>query len=162
MRAHCVHTAHVDAGILTVQYGYITPAFLGSPWRGEFNMGDEKWVKIVENGQNCVTFQVWDIPNAWEDEKKNSLEPKTCQKGPRVGADYSPTSKTSHCVHGTPLEGGWASKGQVWTRHLAPAAPAARPSSPSQFHVCPVHQCTVPFGSLRVLSLLIRDKPSWF
>ena len=30
---------------------------------------------------------------------------------------------------------GGASIGQVWTRHLAPAAPASRPSSPSQFHV---------------------------
>ena len=24
------------------QYGYITPAFSGSPWWGEFNMGDGK------------------------------------------------------------------------------------------------------------------------
>ena len=30
-------------------------------------------------------------------------------------------------------------KGQVWTRHYAPAAPAStRPSSPSQFHFCPM------------------------
>ena len=36
------------------------------------------------------------------------------------------------------VEGG-ASIGQVWTRHLAPAAPASRPSSPSQFHDCPCH-----------------------
>ena len=28
-----------------------------------------------------------------------------------------------------------ASKGQVWARHLAPAAPASRPSLPSQFHM---------------------------
>ena len=34
---------------------------------------------------------------------------------------------------------GWASIGHVWTRHLAPAAPASRPSSPSQFHDCPCH-----------------------
>ena len=27
----------------------------------------------------------------------------------------------------------WATNGQVWTRHLAPAAPAPRPSSPLQF-----------------------------
>ena len=32
-----------------------------------------------------------------------------------------------------------ASIGQVWTRHLAPAAPASRPSSPSQFHGCLCH-----------------------
>ena len=34
---------------------------------------------------------------------------------------------------------GLASIGQVWTRHLAPAAPASRPSSPSQCHDCPCH-----------------------
>ena len=34
--------------------------------------------------------------------------------------------------------GGEAAKGQVWTRHLAPAALAGtRPSSPSQFIACP-------------------------
>ena len=32
-----------------------------------------------------------------------------------------------------------ASKGQVWTRHLAPAAPASRPSLPTQFHDCACH-----------------------
>ena len=32
-----------------------------------------------------------------------------------------------------------ASIGQVWTRHLAPAAPASRPSSPSQFLDCACH-----------------------
>ena len=32
-----------------------------------------------------------------------------------------------------------ASIGQVWTRHLAPAAPASRPSLPTQFHDCACH-----------------------
>ena len=32
-----------------------------------------------------------------------------------------------------------ASIGQVWTRHLAPAAPASRPSLPTQFHDCSCH-----------------------
>ena len=32
-----------------------------------------------------------------------------------------------------------ASIGQVWTCHLAPAAPASRPSSPTQFHDCSCH-----------------------
>ena len=32
-----------------------------------------------------------------------------------------------------------ASKGQVWTRHLAPAAPASQPSLPTQFHDCACH-----------------------
>ena len=35
--------------------------------------------------------------------------------------------------------GGGASIGQVWTRHLAPAAPASRPSLPTQFHDCACH-----------------------
>ena len=40
-------------------------------------------------------------------------------------------------VRAAPTTG--ASKGQVWTRHLAPAAPAfPRPSSPSQFIACPL------------------------
>ena len=34
---------------------------------------------------------------------------------------------------------GRASIGQVWTRHLAPAAPASRPSLPTQFHDCACH-----------------------
>ena len=46
------------------QYGYITPAFSGSPWRGEINMGDLKWIKLVENGQRRVTIQMCHIPNA--------------------------------------------------------------------------------------------------
>ena len=45
-------------------YGYITPAFSGSPQWGEFNMGDGKWVKMVENGQQKVTIQMCHIPNA--------------------------------------------------------------------------------------------------
>ena len=52
-------------------------------------------------------------------------------------------------------------------RHLAPAAPAPRPSLPSQFHIVhsTLHQCFVPFGSHRVLPFLlvgVRDKSSRF
>ena len=37
----------------------------------------------------------------------------------------------------SPMASRWASKGQVWTRYLAPAAPAfTRPSLPSQFIAC--------------------------
>ena len=36
-----------------------------------------------------------------------------------------------------------ASIGQVWTRHLAPAAPASRPSLPTQFHDCSCHADSV-------------------
>ena len=35
--------------------------------------------------------------------------------------------------------GGGGSIGQVWTRHLAPAAPASQPSLPTQFHDCACH-----------------------
>jgi hypothetical protein len=34
---------------------------------------------------------------------------------------------------------GMSSIGQVWTRHLAPATPASRPSLPTQFHDCACH-----------------------
>ena len=44
-------------------YGYITPAFSGSPSWGEFNMGDGKWVKMVDIGQQRVTIQMCHIPN---------------------------------------------------------------------------------------------------
>ena len=33
----------------------------------------------------------------------------------------------------------WASIGKVWPRHLAPAAPASRPSLPTQFYNCACH-----------------------
>ena len=36
-----------------------------------------------------------------------------------------------------PVWGGGGSIGQVCTRHCAPAAPASRPSSPTQLHDCP-------------------------
>ena len=45
-------------------YGYITPAFSGSPLWGEFNMGDGKWVKMVDIGQQRVTIHMCHIPNA--------------------------------------------------------------------------------------------------
>ena len=38
-----------------------------------------------------------------------------------------------------PCVAGGISIGQVCTRHCAPAAPASRPSSPTQFHDCPCH-----------------------
>ena len=51
-----------------------------------------------------------------------------------------------------------ASIGQVWTRHLAPAAPASRPSSPSQFHDC---LCHADSALQFVPSLLPRWGKSW-
>ena len=61
-------------------------------------MGDGKRVKMGENGQQRVTIQMCHIPNAQEAKKNPSMAPKTCQKGPKVGSEYLPTSKTSHCV----------------------------------------------------------------
>ena len=61
--AHAVRSFGVPI-VGRVEYGYITPAFSGSQWWGEFNMGDGKWVKMVENGQKWVTIQMCHIPNA--------------------------------------------------------------------------------------------------
>ena len=90
-------------------------------------MGDGKWVKMVDIGQERVTIQMCHIPNAWEAKKNPSMEPKTCQKGPKVGSEYWPTSKTSHCVrtacalrahcvHGIP-------------KKVKPACPGTQPSN---------------------------------
>ena len=42
-----------------------------------------------------------------------------------------------------------ASNRQVWACHLAPTTPGPWPSLPSQFHMCPLHQC---FCSFRLVS----------
>ena len=39
-------------------HSYIAPAFSGSPQWGEFNMGDAKWVKMVDIGPQRVTIQM--------------------------------------------------------------------------------------------------------
>ena len=44
-------------------YGYTPRAFSGSPKWGEFNMGDGKWVKMVDIGRQRVTIQMCHIPN---------------------------------------------------------------------------------------------------
>ena len=69
--------------------------------------------------------------------------PPPCQwPGPRF---FFPKRGAIDRGGGMILHSGWgghwqrASIGQVWTRHLAPAAPASPPSSPSQFHDCPCH-----------------------
>ena len=54
----------------------------------------------------------------------------------------------------------WGLKGQVWTRHLAPAVPAfPRPSLPSQFIACPT-------GHLNfrkcVWGVVLRLRKAWF
>ena len=58
-----------------------------------------------------------------------TLSPR-CSLRPRL-------SPLPGCV--APCVGGGSSIGQVCTRHCAPAAPASRPSSPTQFHDCPCH-----------------------
>ena len=76
-------------------------------------MGHGKWVKMVDSGQQRVTIQMCHIPNASEAKKKPSMEPKTCQKGPKVGSKYWRTFKTwryvrtacavrAYCMHGIP------------------------------------------------------------
>ena len=105
------------------QYGYITPALSGSMvgrvqcgysthafsrslvGRVQYGGWNGEWIKMVENGQKWVFIQMCHIPNAWEAKKKPSMEPKTCQKGPKVGFEYLPPSKTLHCVHGIPSVG---------------------------------------------------------
>ena len=60
---------------------------------------------------------------------------------------------------------GRASNGQVRARHLAPAAPAPRPSVHSQLHMCAPHESIIPFGSYHVLPALLvraRDKATWW
>ena len=44
-------------------------------------------------------------PKCLGSHKNPGTEPKTCEKGPKLGFEYLPTSKTSHCVHGIPLDG---------------------------------------------------------
>ena len=44
------------------------------------------------------TIQICHVPNAWEAKKNPGTEPKTCEKGPKLGFEYLPTSKTLHCV----------------------------------------------------------------
>ena len=42
-------------------------------------------------------------PKCLGSQKNPGTEPKTCEKGPKLGFEYLPTSKTSHCVHGIPI-----------------------------------------------------------
>ena len=53
---------------------------------------------MVENGQKWLTIQICHILNAKEAKKNPGTEPKTCEKGPKLGFEYLPISKTSHCV----------------------------------------------------------------
>ena len=41
-------------------------------------------------------------PKCLGSQKNPGTEPKTCERGPKLGFEYLPTSKTSHCVHGIP------------------------------------------------------------
>ena len=86
----------------TNQYGYITPAFSGSPWWGEFNVRDGKWVKMVENGQKRVTIQMCRIPNAWKAKKTPQYGTKNLSKGAksrvRVFADIQNVALRAHGI----------------------------------------------------------------
>ena len=46
-----------------------------------------KWLTIQMPHPKCLGSQ-----------KNPGAEPKTCEKGPKLGFEYLPTSKTSHCV----------------------------------------------------------------
>ena len=63
------------------------------------------------------------------------------------GTSKQPVSKESRCGRSPTQEPlgivRGASIGQVWTRHLAPAAPASQPSLPTQFHDCSCHADSV-------------------
>ena len=69
-------------------------------------MGDGKWVKMVENGQQRVTIQMCHIPNAQE-AKTTQHGTKNLSKGAksrvRVFADIQNFALCAHCVHGIPL-----------------------------------------------------------
>ena len=58
---------------------------------------------MVENGQKWLTMQICKVLNAQEAKKNPGTEPKNCEKGPKLGFEYFPKSKTSHCVHGIPV-----------------------------------------------------------
>ena len=58
----------------------------------------EKWVTKGDNSNVPHTKCIGS-------EETTSMEPKTCQNGPKVGSGYMPTSKTSHCMHGIPIIG---------------------------------------------------------
>ena len=48
--------------------------------------------------------------------KTPGMEPKTCQKGPKVESEYGPTFKTSHCVRTACALRAWHSPKQ-WPLH---------------------------------------------
>ena len=58
---------------------------------------------MVDNGKKWLTIQICHILNASAAKKNPSTEPKTCEKGPKLGFEYLPTSKTSHCVQDIPI-----------------------------------------------------------
>ena len=59
------HLSDSTAKQQSPQYGYITPAFWGSPWCREFNMEDGKWVKM---GDNSRPHKLWSRPHKlWSD-----------------------------------------------------------------------------------------------
>jgi len=69
----------------------------------------------------------------------NTQEKLNIRPSQQIWKTESDGSLTPHGYHSRAVTIQEAAKGQVWTRHLAPAAPASRPSLPSQFHLCPLH-----------------------
>ena len=58
-------------------------------------------------------------PKCLGSQKNPGTEPKTCEKGPKLGFEYLPTSKTSHCVHGIPCSLDKAVDAQVKKEKIA-------------------------------------------
>ena len=53
-------------------------------------------------------------PKCLGSHKNPSTEPKTCEKGPKLGFEYLPTSKTLHCVRTACALRAWHSPYLAW------------------------------------------------
>ena len=107
---------------------------LESRWAGEGVLAGKQthaqapWPRSKRKGS--WPAELWDSLRGWR--VARTWPPRSCtDPPPRVPPQPRPFG--TRCAR----EG--ASKGQVWTRHLAPAAPASRPSLPTQFHDCACH-----------------------
>ena len=59
-------------------------------------------------------------PKCLGSHKNPGTEPKTCETGPKLGFEYLPTSKTSHCVRIACMAFPW-SRSLVTVKSLRPA-----------------------------------------
>ena len=84
-------------------------------------MGDGKWVKMVESGQQRVTIQMCHIPNADEAKKNPQYGTKNLSRGAksrvRVLADIQNFTLRAHCMHGIPWVFGWGLQARSFQSH---------------------------------------------